>query len=55
MISLLNRVPLQRLPGGVASNWLFVMLLRAGVTVAVAAVSFRFFESPILRFKDRLR
>jgi peptidoglycan/LPS O-acetylase OafA/YrhL len=44
-----------RLPGALAESWVIAIPLRIGVTVCVAALSYRFFESPILRVKDRLR
>jgi hypothetical protein len=38
-----------------AKSWIFAIPLRIGLIVCVAAISYRFFESPILRIKDRLR
>ncbi len=55
LISVLNRIPWHRALGGTADSWIFIILLRVGATIGVAALSYRFFESPILRFKDRLR
>lgn len=54
-ISVLSRLPLHRFLGTVADSWLFVVPLRVGIAICIAALSYRFFESPILRFKDRLR
>lgn len=55
MISLLNRIPFHRVLGDVATSWEFVIPLRIAAAIGAAALSYRFFESPILRFKDRLR
>jgi peptidoglycan/LPS O-acetylase OafA/YrhL len=55
MISLLNRVPWHRALGEVATSWEFAIPLRIAAAIGAAALSYRFFESPILRFKDRLR
>lgn len=55
VFSVLARIPLQRIVGSVAESWLFMISLRLGVSICVAALSYRFFESPILRLKDRLR
>jgi peptidoglycan/LPS O-acetylase OafA/YrhL len=55
MISLLNRIPFHPVLGDMAVLWEFVILLRIAAAIGAAAVSYRFFESPILKFKDRLR
>lgn len=55
MISLLNRVPWHRALGEFGTSWIFIMVLRIAAAIGAAAISYRFFESPILRFKDRLR
>lgn len=55
MISLLNRIPLHRFLGEAAASWILIIPLRIGVSIGIAALSYRFFESPILRVKDRLR
>jgi peptidoglycan/LPS O-acetylase OafA/YrhL len=55
LIALLGRLPLHRVLGAVAGSWMFVIPLRMGLAIGVAALSYRFFESPILRLKDRLR
>lgn len=54
-ISFLNHLPLHRFLGFMADSWIFVVPLRVVLTILIAALSYRFFESPILRFKDRLR
>jgi len=54
-ISFLRRVPMHRALGGVADSWIFIVVLRISVAICIAALSYQFFESPILRFKDRLR
>ncbi len=54
-ISILNHLPLHRFLGAVADSWIFVVPLRVALAIGIAALSYRFFESPILRFKDRLR
>lgn len=51
----LAKVPLHQMLGGVADNWIFEIILRGGSTICIAALSYRFFESPILRLKNRLR
>jgi peptidoglycan/LPS O-acetylase OafA/YrhL len=55
IISVLDRIPFHRILGSVAESWMFAIPLRVGVTIAIAALSYRFFESPILRIKERLR
>jgi peptidoglycan/LPS O-acetylase OafA/YrhL len=55
LIPLLSRVPIHRVLGEAASSWILVVLLRMAFAIGVAALSYRFFESPILRLKDRLR
>ena len=54
-ISLLNRLPLGRVLGHAADSWLLLVPLRACVSIGFAALSYKFFEAPILRVKDRLR
>ena len=54
-ISLLNHLPLHRVLGEAATSWMLAIPLRIGFTIGLAALSYRFFESPILRMKDRLR
>jgi peptidoglycan/LPS O-acetylase OafA/YrhL len=48
-------MPLHRILGSLADSWLFMMPLRIGAVIVVAAVSYEFFESPILRLKERLK
>ena len=55
VIAILSRAPLHRIVGPVGDSWYFVSAMRIGLSICVAALSYRFFESPILRFKDRLR
>jgi len=55
VVSFLDRLPLHRALGAVAESWVFVISIRIGLTICIASLSYRFFESPILRFKDRLR
>jgi peptidoglycan/LPS O-acetylase OafA/YrhL len=55
IISLLNRIPFDRVLGEAATSWMLVVPLRIGCVIGLAALSYRFFESPILRMKDRLR
>lgn len=55
VISLMDRAAVHRFMGEAASNWMLAIPLRIGLTICVAAISYRFFESPILRFKERLR
>ena len=54
-ISFLNHFPLHRFLGTMADSWIFTVILRVVFVICIAALSYRFFESPILRFKDRLR
>jgi len=54
-ISFLNRLPLHRFLDTMADSWIFAIPLRVVFTICIAAFSYRFFGSPILRFKDRLR
>jgi peptidoglycan/LPS O-acetylase OafA/YrhL len=54
-ISLLNRLPLHRVLGEAADSWMLLIPLRIGVAIGFAALSYRYFEAPILRVKDRLR
>jgi peptidoglycan/LPS O-acetylase OafA/YrhL len=54
-ISFLNRLPLHRFLGAVADSWVFAATYRVAFVIGIAALSYRFFESPILRLKDRLR
>jgi peptidoglycan/LPS O-acetylase OafA/YrhL len=55
LISLLDRIPLHRMIGVAASLWPVIIVFRSVVIIGVAALSFHFYESPILRLKDRLR
>ena len=56
LMSVLTRIPqIRALQEEGATSWMFIIPLRVGVAIGVAALSYRFFESPILRFKDRLR
>jgi peptidoglycan/LPS O-acetylase OafA/YrhL len=55
IFALLGRLALQRFFGEWSESWAFSIPLRIGVTIGVAALSYRFFESPILRFKDGVR
>jgi len=55
LISFLSRIPLHRVLGEAATSWMLIIPLRICFAIALAALSYRFFESPILRVKDRLR
>ena len=55
LISVLDRLLHYRFMAGVSRSWMLVILMRLALTLGVAALSYRFFESPILRLKDRLR
>ena len=55
VIETVSRIPLRRVLGAWTDSWLFLMPLRIGAVIFVAAISYRFFESPILRFKERLK
>jgi peptidoglycan/LPS O-acetylase OafA/YrhL len=55
IISLLGRLVKHGFWGAIAESWIFAIPLRIGITICIAALSYRFFESPILRIKDRLR
>jgi peptidoglycan/LPS O-acetylase OafA/YrhL len=55
VIALFNRLPFHGVLGGAAGSWMLIAPLRIGVSIGIAAISYRFFESPILRVKDRLR
>jgi peptidoglycan/LPS O-acetylase OafA/YrhL len=55
VISLVAKIPLHHWLGTIAESWVLLIFLRVALSVGVAAISYRFFESPILRFKDRLR
>jgi peptidoglycan/LPS O-acetylase OafA/YrhL len=55
LFSLLGRLSDHRLLGPFADSWVFAIPMRISITLAVAALSYKFFESPILRMKDRLR
>jgi peptidoglycan/LPS O-acetylase OafA/YrhL len=54
LFALLERLFQLRSMGGFVRSWMFAIPLRIGITVCVAALSYKFFESPILRIKDRL-
>jgi peptidoglycan/LPS O-acetylase OafA/YrhL len=55
LFSLLNRLPPHRCLCTMADSWIVAIPLRVAFVICIAALSYRFFESPILRFKDRLR
>lgn len=55
LIALLLRIPYHRILGQVGDSWVFLFAFRIAVIVCVASISYRFFESPILRLKDRLK
>jgi peptidoglycan/LPS O-acetylase OafA/YrhL len=52
IISFLGRLIHHRILGAFAESWIFAIPLRIGITVCVAALSWKFFEGPILRYKD---
>jgi peptidoglycan/LPS O-acetylase OafA/YrhL len=54
LFSLLARFVQSGILGNVAQSWIFAIPLRIGLAIGVAALSFRFFESPLLRIKDRI-
>jgi peptidoglycan/LPS O-acetylase OafA/YrhL len=55
IFSLLARLSRHSFLGAFGGSWIFAVPLRIGATICIAALSYRFFESPILRIKDRLR
>jgi len=55
LFSLLGRIEQRRFLGALTESWILTIALRIGLTVCVASLSYKFFESPILRLKDRLR
>jgi len=55
LYALLGRITLHGSLGAVWRAWTFAIPLHIGLAVCAAALSYRFFESPILRVKDRLR
>lgn len=54
LIAALERVGRGGVIGFLFHNWAFAIPLRIGIAIGVASLSYRFFESPILRLKDRL-
>lgn len=55
VIETLNRLPLKHFLGGWADSWAFLIPLRIGAVIFVAGISYRFFESPILRWKEQFK
>jgi peptidoglycan/LPS O-acetylase OafA/YrhL len=55
VIETLNRLPLKHVLGGWADSWAFLIPLRIGAVIFVAGISYRFFESPILRWKEQFK
>jgi peptidoglycan/LPS O-acetylase OafA/YrhL len=55
LFSFLARLDHNRFMGAIEQRWIVAIPLRVALTVFVAALSFKFFESPILRLKNRVR
>jgi len=55
LFSFLARLDHNRFMGAIEQRWILAIPLRVTLTVFVAALSFKLFESPILRLKDRVR
>jgi peptidoglycan/LPS O-acetylase OafA/YrhL len=55
LIEMLDKVPLHNILGAWTDSQMFLIPLRIGFVIAVAGISYRFFESPILRWKERFK
>jgi len=55
VIAFLKAVPFEHILGSVAASWMFVIPVRICASIGVAALSYRWFESPILDLKERFR
>ena len=55
VIALLRGLPFHVFTNGSTAPWWLAIPLRMALSIGAAALSYRFFESPILRLKERLR